>query len=79
MINVAITATTNWTLVSSPVVGGNFQNSDLRMKLKDIPTHKVPKDVDSVEVGHLTASVDVASRHRFAQLVRVGKDWQDVT
>ncbi|TNN41759.1 hypothetical protein EYF80_048067 [Liparis tanakae] len=42
------------------------------------PAHEIPEDVESVEVGHLAASVDVASRHRLAQLVGVSEDRQDV-
>ena len=42
------------------------------------PTHEVPEDVEAVEVGHLAASVDVSSRHRLAQLVGVGEDWEDI-
>lgn len=42
------------------------------------PAHEVPKDVESVEVGHLAASVDVTSRHRLSQLMGVGEYRQDV-
>lgn len=45
---------------------------------KHTPAHEIPKDVESVKVGHLTASVDVSSCHRLAQLVWIGKDWQDI-
>lgn len=47
-------------------------------KLHDLPTHKIPKDVESVKVRHLAASVDVSSSYRFTQLVWVGKYGQDV-
>ena len=41
---------------------------------KHTPTHEIPEDIESVEVGHLAASVDVTSCHRLAQFVGVGKD-----
>lgn len=43
-----------------------------------LPAHEISKYIKSVEVWALTASVDVASCHWFAQLVGVIKDGQDV-
>lgn len=46
--------------------------------MQDIPTHEIPKDVESVKVWHLATSVDVSSSHRLTQLVWVGKYGQDI-
>lgn len=45
----------------------------LRISLKHIPAHEISKDVKSIEVGHLTTSVDISACHGLAQLVGVGK------
>lgn len=44
-------------------VTGETKKKDFRIKQKHIPTHEIPKDIESVEVGHLATSVDVSSCH----------------
>lgn len=43
-----------------------------------LPAHEIAKNVEAIEVGVLTTPVHVASRDRFAQLVRVGENRQHV-
>lgn len=42
------------------------------------PAHKVPENVEAVQVGVLAAPVHIASRNRLAQFVRVGENRQNV-
>ncbi len=43
-----------------------------------IPTHKIPKDVEAVKIGHLAASVDVAASNRLADFMWVSKNGKDI-
>lgn len=52
-------------------------NSWIRNKTH-VPTHKIPKDVQTNEIGHLAASVDVAASYRFANFMRVSKYRKDI-
>lgn len=43
-----------------------------------VPTHKIPKDVESIKVGHFTTSVHISTGNWLPQLVGVCKYRQDV-
>lgn len=43
-----------------------------------VPTHKIPKDIQTIQIGHLATSVDVAASYRFADFMWVSKYRKDI-